>query len=184
MLVSHTFPMRLWNSHRWCRCTSWSGCSFPVSRSQRIKRYRSVSWTMWCRWRNWSRGPDQHGEWTCRMSPIGFSAVDPVESWPGEVWRNIMSHQKSHPYETVPSYGPRGFHGSGLKRWPTSSRPEHHWWSICWRGSLLCMSPAPSLTPEVFEELHEKRKQTWSSNDMEEGVQAFFAKRPPSFRGN
>lgn len=52
------------------------------------------------------------------------------------------------------------------------------------KRQLLCMSPAPSLTPEVFEELHEKRKQTWSSNDMEEGVQAFFAKRPPSFRGN
>ena len=52
------------------------------------------------------------------------------------------------------------------------------------KRQLLCMSPAPSLTPEVFEELHEKRKQTWCSNDMEEGVRAFFAKRPPCFRGN
>lgn len=50
------------------------------------------------------------------------------------------------------------------------------------KRQLLCMSPQPSLTPEVFEELHEKRKKTWSSNDMEEGVQAFFSKRPPHFR--
>ena len=52
------------------------------------------------------------------------------------------------------------------------------------KRQLLCMSPAPTLTPEVFEELHEKRKKTWCSNDMEEGVQAFFSKRPPQFRGN
>ncbi|CAJ1353748.1 unnamed protein product [Effrenium voratum] len=36
------------------------------------------------------------------------------------------------------------------------------------KRQLLCMSPVPSLTPEVFEELHEKRKKTWCSYDMEE----------------
>lgn len=32
------------------------------------------------------------------------------------------------------------------------------------KRQLLCMSPAPSLRPEVFEELHEKRKQPLESS--------------------
>jgi len=40
-----------------------------------------------------------------------------------------------------------------------------------------------SLTPDIFEELHEMRKAAWSSQDMEEGVSAFFDRRHAVFKG-
>lgn len=52
------------------------------------------------------------------------------------------------------------------------------------KKQILCIASTPNMAPEVFEELHEMRRQTWNSNDMEEGIQAFFSKRKPVFRGD
>lgn len=51
------------------------------------------------------------------------------------------------------------------------------------KKQLAHLSSTPSLTADAFEELHEMRKKAWSSMDMEEGVRAFFEKRPPVFEG-
>lgn len=51
------------------------------------------------------------------------------------------------------------------------------------KKQLRGLAKAASLSPDAFEELHEMRKKAWMSDDMEEGVQAFFEKRDPKFQG-
>jgi len=51
------------------------------------------------------------------------------------------------------------------------------------KKQLTQLCATANLTPEIFEELHEMRKAAWSSGDMEEGVNAFFDRRQPVFKG-
>jgi len=51
------------------------------------------------------------------------------------------------------------------------------------KKQLTALSQSSALSPDLFEELHELRKNAWLSEDMQEGVSAFFAKRVPHFQG-
>lgn len=51
------------------------------------------------------------------------------------------------------------------------------------KKQITSICSAPALTPDAFEELHEMRRKAWCSDDMEEGVRAFFQKRDPQFSG-
>ena len=51
------------------------------------------------------------------------------------------------------------------------------------KKQLRCLSQRASMSPELFEELHEMRKGAWESEDMQEGISSFFEKRLPKFVG-
>lgn len=51
------------------------------------------------------------------------------------------------------------------------------------KEELRILSEAHPLTPEAFERLQDLRRALYSSEDYQEGLQAFFQKRPPDFKG-
>ena len=51
------------------------------------------------------------------------------------------------------------------------------------KKQLTTLSQTAALSPDLFEELHELRRSAWLSQDMQEGVSAFFQKRGAHFKG-
>ena len=52
------------------------------------------------------------------------------------------------------------------------------------KEELRILAQARSLTPDAFERIQELRRQLYDSRDFKEGIEAFFAKRTPDFKGN
>jgi len=51
------------------------------------------------------------------------------------------------------------------------------------KEELRILAEAHPLTPEAFERLQDLRRTLYSSEDYQEGIRAFFQKRPPDFKG-
>ena len=51
------------------------------------------------------------------------------------------------------------------------------------KAEFNALAESTSLTPEAFEQLTLLRQQTWRSEDFQEGLDAFHARRPPDFTG-
>ncbi|MFP3912709.1 MAG: enoyl-CoA hydratase-related protein, partial [Desulfobacteraceae bacterium] len=51
------------------------------------------------------------------------------------------------------------------------------------KEELRILAEAHPLTPEAFERLQNLRRALYSSEDYQEGLQAFFQKRTPDFKG-
>lgn len=51
------------------------------------------------------------------------------------------------------------------------------------KEELRILAEAHPLTPEAFERLQDLRRALYSSEDYQEGIQAFFQKRTPDFQG-
>jgi hypothetical protein len=48
---------------------------------------------------------------------------------------------------------------------------------------LRCLTAAPDMTADEFEQIQYARIQANNSGDLKEGVQSFFEKRKPVFQG-
>jgi methylmalonyl-CoA decarboxylase len=51
------------------------------------------------------------------------------------------------------------------------------------KAELTALGEAHNLSAEAFERLNLLRQEAWRSDDFQEGLDAFFAKRPPRFDG-
>jgi methylmalonyl-CoA decarboxylase len=51
------------------------------------------------------------------------------------------------------------------------------------KEELRVLSAATPLTPEGFERIQALRRQIYDSADYQEGIKAFFERRPPRFTG-
>lgn len=51
------------------------------------------------------------------------------------------------------------------------------------KEELRLLSTSHSLAPETFERVQAMRRQVYDSKDYQEGIRAFFEKRPPRFEG-
>ena len=51
------------------------------------------------------------------------------------------------------------------------------------KSELRSLTGGAALSPDEFEEIQSARRAAFMSDDLKEGVAAFFAKRPPVFRG-
>ena len=67
--------------------------------------------------------------------------------------------------------------------WPASSQAARRWPSPRSRPSSADSRPVCPLTADEFEEIQSARSATFASDDLREGIGAFFEKRPPVFRG-
>jgi methylmalonyl-CoA decarboxylase len=52
------------------------------------------------------------------------------------------------------------------------------------KEELRVLSEAHPLNPEAFERIQSLRRAVYDSHDYQEGIRAFFEKRPPVFHGN
>ena len=51
------------------------------------------------------------------------------------------------------------------------------------KEELRVLANAHPLNPEAYERIQSLRREVYDSNDYQEGIQAFFDKRKPVFRG-
>jgi methylmalonyl-CoA decarboxylase len=51
------------------------------------------------------------------------------------------------------------------------------------KEELRLLSASHNISPETFERVQSMRRQVYDSHDYQEGIQAFFERRPPVFRG-
>jgi methylmalonyl-CoA decarboxylase len=51
------------------------------------------------------------------------------------------------------------------------------------KEELRLLSTAHALSPETFEKVQAMRRQVYDSQDYQEGIRAFFERRPPVFKG-